>query len=79
MVAGGEQDHAHVDEIKVVFGPVPAALMLNVVDDEQDVGRYHLGLDGREVDAVEGGVGIPVCHWVWLVLMLAWHWMMAYP
>ena len=50
------QGVADVDEVVLVFGVEP--FFLEVVDEEVDVFGHVVGLDGREVDAGYGGVGV---------------------
>ena len=49
---------AEVDEVVLVFGVDP--FFLEVVDEEVDVFGDEGGLDGGEVDAGYGGVGVLV-------------------
>ena len=49
---------AEVDEVVLVFGVDP--FLLKVIDEEVDVFGDEGGLDGREVDAGYGGVGVLV-------------------
>lgn len=51
-----------VDEVEVVLGVVPAVLVLDVVHEELHVGRHVVRLDGREVQALDGGFGVLVGH-----------------
>jgi hypothetical protein len=51
-----------VDEVVLVFGVEP--FLLEVVDEEVDVFGHVVGLNGREVDAGYGGVGVFVADWV---------------
>ena len=53
---------ADVDEVVLVFGIEP--FFFKIVDEEVDVFGHVVGLDGREVDAGYGGVGVFVADWV---------------
>lgn len=59
------QGVTEVDKVELVIGVDP--LLLEVVDEKVDVFGDKGGLDGREVDAGEGGVGVPVADWVCLL------------
>lgn len=49
---------AEVDKVELVVGVDP--FFLKVVDEEVDVFRDEGGLDGGEIDAGDGGVGVSV-------------------